>query len=305
MEFLYLLEKIRTPFWDSFFLLITQFGEETAFLILALTLFWCVDKYKGYYILSVGFIGITVNQFMKLWFRVPRPWNMTENFTCVIQAKEGAGGYSFPSGHTQTVVGAFGGLAYSFRNRAIRIISIALIVLVGFSRMYLGVHTPMDVFMSIALGIFLIVVLKPIVLNDPRKYMPWVLGSMFILGIAFMSFVLFYKFPVDIDLENKNSALENACTLIGALIGLIVVYFVDEKWLHFPTNALWWSQILKVAFGAVLVLLVQRLLKEPLNMALGNELGRVVRYFVVVIVAGAVWPLTFRWFKKLGQRTIL
>jgi hypothetical protein len=66
MEFLYFLEKLRTPIVDKFMLLITQFGEETAFLVLALIIFWCVDKYKGYYILGIGFIGTILNQFLKL-----------------------------------------------------------------------------------------------------------------------------------------------------------------------------------------------------------------------------------------------
>ena len=109
MELLYFLEKIRVPGLNEFMLLITQFGEETAFLVLALILFWCVDKYKGYYILSVSFLGILANQFLKLLFRVPRPWVLDENFTILEQAREAAGGYSFPSGHTQTAVGAFGG----------------------------------------------------------------------------------------------------------------------------------------------------------------------------------------------------
>ena len=96
MEFLYFLERVRVPVVNEFMLLITQFGEETAFLVAALILFWCVDKYKGYYILSVGFIGTVANQFLKLWFRIPRPWILDENFTILEQAREAASGYSFP-----------------------------------------------------------------------------------------------------------------------------------------------------------------------------------------------------------------
>ena len=66
MELLYFLEKIRVPILNEFMLLITKFGEETAFLVLALVVFWCIDKRKGYFILSVGFIGTITSQFMKL-----------------------------------------------------------------------------------------------------------------------------------------------------------------------------------------------------------------------------------------------
>ena len=58
MELLYLLESIRTPMLDEIMLLITRLGEETAFLVTALIVFWCVDKRKGYYIMAVGFFGM-------------------------------------------------------------------------------------------------------------------------------------------------------------------------------------------------------------------------------------------------------
>ena len=92
MEFLYLLERIRLPGLNEFMLAITYLGDETAFLVTALILFWCVNKRQGYYIMSVGFLGTIANQFMKLWFRIPRPWVLDENFAILEQAREGAGG---------------------------------------------------------------------------------------------------------------------------------------------------------------------------------------------------------------------
>ena len=61
MEFLYLLEELRTPFLDAVVSLLTHLGGETVFLIAALTVFWCVDKRQGYYLMSVGFMGTLVN----------------------------------------------------------------------------------------------------------------------------------------------------------------------------------------------------------------------------------------------------
>ena len=74
MEFLYLLEKIRLPGLNELMLAVTELGGELPFLVAALIVFWCVDKRQGYYVLSVGFLGTLTNQFMKLWFRIPRPW---------------------------------------------------------------------------------------------------------------------------------------------------------------------------------------------------------------------------------------
>lgn len=302
MEFLYMLEKIRMPVLNEFMLFITQLGEETAFLVIALVLFWCVSKTTGYYVLSVGFIGTLTNQFMKLWFRIPRPWVLDSNFSILEQAREAAAGYSFPSGHTQSAVGTFGAIAHTTSKKWIRIAALTVAVLVPFSRMYIGVHTPADVLVAAGLAVVLIFLLKPVYFNSSDRYVPLLLLGMLILAAGYMCFVSFYPFPANVDAHNLESGVKNAYTLLGALLGLVVVYIVDEKWLHFSTKAIWWAQIMKVAGGLVAVLAVKSGLKTPLNALFGESIGRSVRYFLIVIVAGIVWPLTFKWFSKLGKK---
>lgn len=302
MGLLYLLEDIRVPVLNEFMLAITTLGEETAFLVIALVLFWCVDKYLGYYTLSVGFVGTIANQFLKLWFRIPRPWVLDKNFTILEQAREAASGYSFPSGHTQSAVGTFGSIAYTTKNKKIRLIAILLAMLVAFSRMYIGVHTPLDVGVSIGIAVLLIVILKPVILNNNRKGMHLLLGIMLAFAVGFLCFVELFSFPEDIDPHNYQSGLKNAYTLLGALLGLLVAYIVDEKWLNFSTKAVWWAQIVKVAMGLELVLLVKTGTKGVLNQMLGESVGRAARYFLIVIVAGVLWPMTFKWFSKLGNK---
>jgi undecaprenyl-diphosphatase len=73
--------------------------------------FWCFDKKHGYFLITIGFLGTVINQFLKVLFRIPRPWVKDPNFTIVESAKEAATGYSFPSGHTQSAVGSFGAVA--------------------------------------------------------------------------------------------------------------------------------------------------------------------------------------------------
>lgn len=302
MEFLYWLESIRTPVLNWFMLLITQLGDETAFLVVALIVFWCVDKRRGYYILSVGLFGTVANQFMKLWFRIPRPWVRDPNFNALPEAFEGAGGYSFPSGHTQNSVGTFGGLAYVTKNKVIKALCIAVAVLVPFSRMYVGVHTPADVLVAAAMAVALIFAVHPFVLGKYKKYFPVLLGVMTLVSASYLCFVELYPFPADIDAHNLTSGTENAYTLVGALLGLLIVYAVDEKWLNFSTKAVWWAQILKVVIGLLLVLAIKSGLKTPLNAMLGESIGRAVRYGLIVLMAGIVWPLSFKWFSKLGNR---
>lgn len=302
MNVLYFLESLRIPVLNEIMLLITTLGEETAFLVTAMILFWCVNKYTGYYILSVGFIGTLSNQFLKLIFRVPRPWVIDSEFTILEQAREAASGYSFPSGHTQSAVGTFGGIAYVTKNRWVRVCAIIIAILVPFSRMYIGVHTPLDVLVAAAMALMLILLLEPIVLRSEHKGLNYLLGFMLVLAVAFLCYVEFWPFPENIDAHNLASGLKNAYTLLGALLGLIVVYIVDEKWLNFSTNAVWWAQILKVVGGLLLVLAVKAGLKTPLNFLFGESAGRAIRYFLIVIVAGILWPLTFKWFAKLGKK---
>lgn len=302
MEFLYFLEGIRTPLLDAFMLTITQIGEETVFLVTALILFWCVNKRLGYYIMSVGFIGTLTNQFMKLTFRIPRPWVIDENFTILEQAREAASGYSFPSGHTQSAVGTFGSIANTTKHRWLRNVSIVIAVLVPFSRMYIGVHTPLDVVVAAVIAVALILLLKPIVLKNDGKYIPPLLIVMTVLAVCYLCFVELFPFPDDIDASNLASGIKNAYTLLGALFGLLVVYIVDENWLKFSTQAVWWAQVLKVFCGLGAVLIVKSGLKAPIQALFGNSVGTAVRYFLIVIVAGIVWPLSFHWFAKLGSK---
>jgi len=303
MGLLYFFEKIRIPGLNEFMLAITTLGEETAFLVIALILFWCIDKYVGYYTLSVGFIGTIANQFMKLWFRIPRPWVLDENFTILEQAREGAGGYSFPSGHTQSAVGTFGSIAATTKNKKICITAIVLAALVAISRMYIGVHTPLDVGVSVVLAVVLVFALRPLVFKNRRIGMPILLAAMILMAIGYLCFVEFYQFSAEVlATENYAHGLENAYTLLGALAGLVIVYIVDEKWLHFSVKAVWWAQILKVVIGLGLVLAVKAGMKGMLNGIFGELVGRSVRYGLIVIVAGVLWPLTFRLFAKLGKK---
>ncbi|MBO5976406.1 MAG: hypothetical protein J6P94_04450, partial [Oscillospiraceae bacterium] len=111
MQFLYLLESIRNPVLDAFFSAITYLGDEIAFLVLAIVIYWCVNKSHGLYIMLAGLGGTLINQLLKLSFRIPRPWVKDPSFTIVESAREAATGYSFPSGHTQQVTTTMGGIA--------------------------------------------------------------------------------------------------------------------------------------------------------------------------------------------------
>ncbi len=303
MEILYWLESIRMPGLNEFMLAVTTLGEETAFLVMALIVFWCVDKRRGYFLMSVGFLGTMANQFLKLWFRVPRPWVLDENFTILEAAREAATGYSFPSGHTTSAVGTFGSIAASSKDRKVQILCITLAVLVGVSRMYIGVHTPQDVLVGALTSIVLIFALRKVTLNGCHKGMKILVAVMIAMALGLLLFVETYPFPADVDAHNLESGVKNAYTMIGCLVGVAVVYLAERKFVNFTTNAVWWAQCLKAVLGLGLVLLVKEGLRSPLEAILPIYPARAVRYFLIVITAGFLWPMTFKTFSRMGKKT--
>ncbi len=302
MEVLYLLEDIRMPVLNEFMLLITKLGEETAFLVAALIVFWCVDKYKGYYLMTVGFLGTMFNQILKLACRVPRPWVLDENFTILEQAREAAAGYSFPSGHSQSAVGTFGGIAHTTKNRWVKGTCIAIAVLVPLSRMYLGVHTPADVLVGAGISVAFIFILYPLMMGKKDRTFP-VLLALAAISVVYLLIMELVSFPADIDAHNLQSAMKNAYTLLGATAGLAVVHPLEKKYVNFEERALWWIQIIKIVVGLGLVLAVKEGLRAPLEAIFGGHLTeRAVRYFLIVIVAGLLWPMCFRYISGLRMR---
>lgn len=303
MSFLYALEKIRFPALDWFMQVITEFGSETIFLVAALVMYWCVNKKQAYYLMAVGFLGTISNQFLKLACRVPRPWIKDPEFTIVESARADATGYSFPSGHSQAAVGTFGSLLTATKKKGLRIACVAMMLLVPFSRMYLGVHTPADVLVGSASALILVVLLRPVVFSEKKWAFPVLLGVMIGCGAGYVAYVELGTFPPDTDPENLAHAAKNAYTLLGAMLGFLVGYVLDEKKLHFPVRACWWAQLLKVVLGAGVTVGLKELLESPLNSLLqGHDLAHGIRYLLVVVFATAVWPMTFRWFASLGGK---
>ncbi|MBQ3104098.1 MAG: phosphatase PAP2 family protein [Oscillospiraceae bacterium] len=305
MELLYLLESIRNPVLDAFFSLITYFGDETLFIVFGLLFFWCVDKTEGYYLLSVGLTGNVLNQFMKLIFRVPRPWVKDPDFTIVESAREGATGYSFPSGHTQTSVGVFGAVARWHKEKAIRAAGIVLCVLVPLSRMYLGVHTPADVGVSVVVALALVFGLYPLMKKaaaEPKLFRI-LFAAMTVLALGYLAFVNLYPFGAAVDADNLSHGTKNAYTLLGCILAVWFTYEVEGRYIRFETKAVWWAQILKLALGLGILMGIKAGLKAPLSALMkGSYLADGIRYFAMTAFAGCVWPLTFPFFAGLGRK---
>jgi undecaprenyl-diphosphatase len=227
---------------------------------------------------------------------------LDENFNIIESARAEATGYSFPSGHTQNVAGTYGAIAAFKPKKWKTALCVTIILLVSFSRMYLGVHTPLDVGVSLLVALGLVLLLRPVFATEEnfKKYMPWVVVCSVVLSVGFLAYVLRLSGVSFLDAHNYQSGLKNACTLLGCTAGLVVVYFLDSKFINFKTEGRWYAQIIKLLLGLGGVLAIKSGLSASLTALFGNELvARAVRYFLIVVFAGAVWPLTFKWFANL------
>lgn len=305
MSLLYWLESIRSPALDAVMQFFTYFGEEILFIVLALVVFWCVDKREGYYLLFVGFLGTVLNQFLKLLCRIPRPWVKDPNFTVVESARASATGYSFPSGHTQNAVGTLGGIARWHAIKWLRIVCVAVAVLCAISRMYLGVHTLLDVGVSLVIAAILLLVLYPVVkkaADDPKK-MYFLLGGMVLIALGFVLYANLASFPADADAENVYEGRKNSWSIFGALLGFCLAYPLERRYIRFSEKAVWWVQGIKIVVGLIGLLVIKEGLKY-LFAAVGMDWVwlSAVRYFAVVVFAAAVWPLSFPKLCALSER---
>ena len=141
---------------------ISYIGEGPILIALALIVYWCIDKRIGQFGMIALASGNFVNQLIKNIACVYRPWIRDARIIPAESAIEGAGGYSFPSGHctgTATILGSFAWLLRK-THKALAVLCIVVIVIVAFSRNFLGVHTPQDVLVGLLLAVVMIALVQ-------------------------------------------------------------------------------------------------------------------------------------------------
>ncbi|MCG2762553.1 MAG: phosphatase PAP2 family protein [Candidatus Atribacteria bacterium] len=140
LDFIIMIQQIDTPLLDSFFRAITSLGDELFYLLLFSFLLWCVDFYLGIRVGIIFLLSVYVNTGLKEIFQQPRPFDILPEIQ-----KVHTSGYGFPSGHAQSSLVVWGSVTYWKKQTWIRNLSVLLILLIGFSRIYLGVHFPTDI----------------------------------------------------------------------------------------------------------------------------------------------------------------
>jgi len=197
-----------------------------------------------------------------------------------------------------------GCLARAGKKGWVRGACILLIALTAFSRMYLGVHTPADVGVSLAIGTALVFALYPLFkrAEEEPKLLYWIVGALTVCSLAYLLFVELYPWPADIDPHNLESGIKNGYTLFGCGLGMLVSFFVEERYVRFDEKATWQGQVVKLVVGFAIVLAIKIGLKPVLEAVLPAMPARAVRYFIMVVFAACVWPLSFKTLAKLGEK---
>jgi len=143
-------------------------GSEQFFLLIAPAIYWCINTQIG---LRLGiYLALTagVNSILKLIFHGPRPY--WYNPRVLALASESS--FGIPSGHSQSAVVVWGSLAASIGKRWLGLLAGVLTILIGLSRIYLGVHFPQDVLVGWLIGLLLLWILikiEPPVLSWLRQ----------------------------------------------------------------------------------------------------------------------------------------
>ncbi|HPY37041.1 MAG TPA: phosphatase PAP2 family protein [Clostridia bacterium] len=304
MELLRFFEAHRTPVFDSIMSLLTLLGEENALIALGLVILWCVNKKWGFRLFFMGLLGSGLNQLLKAIFLIPRPWVLDPEFTIVESSREAASGYSFPSGHTQSAFMLFGTLSLWLKKRFIYIGGAVLILLVGVSRLYLGVHTPLDVGVSLLTGLVLLLLAAPLYKKaDSSQNTEFIIlcaGALFC--VITLLYVLFAPVTALNVSEFDADGVKSMFTIVGAMLALVLSWWADTRYLNFSVEAKWWVQALKAILGLGLILGLRILLKAPLIALFGTDgLENGVRYFIITAAGGILWPMSFPYFKRLGE----
>ena len=296
IEFLKKLSEIRTPFLDTLIQLVTRLGEELIIFGVICLFYWCLSKNVAY---KLGFVffssGIAV-QGLKITCCIPRPWVIDPTFQIVESAREAATGYSFPSGHTQSATALYGTSAFIVKNPWLKALFVFLALAVGFSRLYLGVHTYFDVLTALAitfaLAALICIFFDKISAPDKDIYVASILAGISVL-------VAVYAFILSSIGHCEWSQIDGCFKTGGAGLGFALGYYLERRYVKFdPKQGKLPFQIVKLIIGIGGALFFKSVVKLFLP---DMPIFDFVRYFLTISWVVVLYPFLFN--KFLNRKT--
>ena len=281
IQFLQFLESLRTDFLVKLFEGITMLGEETILILMIAVLYFAYDKRLA---LRIGYITITsmcVNNTVKNLVKRPRPF--ASGGVTPARAHT-ATGYSFPSGHTQTIATWSSAFAMYFKKAWVSVLAGVGIVAVAFSRLFLGVHYPSDVIVGAVLGVAIAVGLS--IVYDRTKNIHKLYG---ITALVMLPFAIWFMITAD-------PLYDDFFKLYGMLTGLFFAAGLEEKYAPIEYDVAMWKKVLRIVIGVAVVLAVKEGFKlvDVFGILRLSLLLDAIRYMLVVIVGFGLCPILFK-----------
>lgn len=269
LDIIRMIQSIHNEFFDTLFQYITMLGESSIILMIILCLYWGYNKKLGEYVAYSYFTSCLMNNWIKNIFKADRPIGKEGIRSLRTQT---ATGYSFPSGHTQGAASSYFAIA-TFKNKQwFKWGSLLLIILVGISRLYLGVHYPRDVIAGLILGVLIASITYNVYQKVENKQLLYLTTLLiFIPGILISS----------VDFSKS----------LGAFIGFALGTAVEKKYDGFNQESQKSVKLIRCVFGIIIVLLV----KNGLNFVLGNfSYNKFIIYSLLSFIGFGLYPVALK-----------
>lgn len=290
MDFLYFLQNLRNTPLNMLAQFVTYFGQELVLVGIICITYWCINKTIAYKACCSYFVSGLVVQTLKVTFRIERPFLIDKRLHPVDSAVSAATGYSFPSGHTQGATSIYSSLAFSLKKRCLSIIFAIIIVLVGFSRMYLGVHSPKDVLVSLTISLLLSIVVDKFFdyffENDKRKLL-------FLICMEIINILLIIYCYYLVRYNKTTEVLSKDCFVtLGGVMGYFLGLYIEDKYIKYDTACKSIAlQVLKVILGLLGLLVI----KTCLPIIIGKSIiANIVRYFLIALWLSGIYPIIIK-----------
>jgi membrane-associated phospholipid phosphatase len=268
-SFILWVRQFAQPWLTNVFLGITALGSVEYYMVALPIVYWLINKRFGIRFAAFFAFSAYINSALKYLFAVPRP---PEELRLTVQE-----GYSFPSGHAQGSTTFWGFLALHLRKGWAWAGAAVLIALISFSRIYLGVHYPIDILVGIAVGALLLggyqVVQARIPQNMPLK--TWFWG-----GLA-AALALYLIHPTG-----------DGPVTVGFMLGALLGYAVEVGTVDFSPKGTLTQNALKLLLG-IAGLFGLRFLLKPITNQLPGTTGDLLRYTILGFWTACGAPLLF------------
>lgn len=309
IQYLLLLQHFREStggIFDGFFLSVTWFGEVLIPVCIMAIIYWGINKKAGTFIFFTFGLTLYTNVFLKMTACIKRPWLLDSRVCPIETALPAADGYSFPSGHTAGAMALWGSIAYKWwNNRLIRYSMIAIILLVAFSRNYIGVHTPQDVIVSIAAGILIIFagdrLLKWL---DAKKNRDIVFYCLIMALIFLLYLYLHIKCSIQMtsynpleDCVNPLAMKHGSYSKIGFMTGIFTGWILEKRFVNFDViSGSVKNKIISILAGLIVLQIISALIYKTGLYIMPGHIVSALCAFITAFYIIFLFPFVFKKF---------